>query len=167
MLNSKRWSCAPGGIRVSVTLQPMQGRALRTCGMQQWWYWVSRHAGGETSGGYGRTGSGQHCSESGGMVRMGRNGGAREGGRRSARLWLVSAHWGKALGKVKCPSGGSATDDACRQDEAWWWQWEGFAQCCSEQGVLVELLAVTTVLLLLYGLCWLEPGTQICRTQGG
>jgi hypothetical protein len=40
MLNSKRWSCAPGGIRVSVALPQMQGRALRTCGMQQWWHWI-------------------------------------------------------------------------------------------------------------------------------
>jgi hypothetical protein len=27
--------------------------------------------------------------------------------------------------------------------------------------------AGVTVLLLLYGCCWLRPGTQICPTQGG
>jgi hypothetical protein len=94
-------------------------------------------------------------------MRMGRNGGAREGGRRSARLWLVSAHWGKALGKVKCPSGGSAMLRAGR---------DGLGRV--EDGV-AEVVnsafvdAGVTVLLLLYGCCWLRPGTQICRTQGG
>jgi hypothetical protein len=43
----------------------------------------------------------------------------------------------------------------------------GCARRCAEQGAFVEVLAAMVLLLLLYGLCWLDPGTQICRTQGG
>jgi hypothetical protein len=74
----------------------------------------------------------------------------------------VSAHWGKALGKVKCPSGGSAMMRA--GTDAWWWR-DGVAREVVSNAS--SWMLAVTVLLLLYGCCWLEPGTQICRTQGG